>query len=109
MRILIECAPKALKAEIAAHGYDCTTVPEAGWSGKENGELLWLADSRFDVLVTLDRKLRYQQNLTGRRIALLVIRARSNRLADLQPHFASSIEALRLIKPGSIVEIGLTL
>jgi hypothetical protein len=76
MRIPIdECAPKALKAELAAHGYDCTTVQEAGWSGKENGELLALADERFDVLVTLDRKLRYQQNLTGREIALLVVRA----------------------------------
>jgi predicted nuclease of predicted toxin-antitoxin system len=95
MKILIdECAPKALQAAIAAGGHDCTTVQDAGWSGKENGELLALAGGRFDVLVTLDRKLRYQQNLTGRRIGVVVLRSRSNRLADLQPHFVACIAAL---------------
>jgi hypothetical protein len=70
MKVLIdECAPKALKIALAVSGFDCTTVQEAGWSGKENGELLALADASFDVVVTIDRNLRYQQNLTGRRIA----------------------------------------
>jgi Domain of unknown function (DUF5615) len=70
MKVLIdECAPKALKVALAASGFDCTTVQEAGWSGKENGELLALADASFDVVVTIDRNLRYQQNLTGSRIA----------------------------------------
>jgi hypothetical protein len=65
-----------LKVALAASGFDCTTVGEAGWSGKENGELLALADASFDVVV-IDRNLRYQQNLTGHRIALLIVRARS--------------------------------
>jgi len=74
MKVLIdECAPKALKVALAVSGFDCTTVQEAGWSGKENGELLALADASFDVVVTIDRNLRYQQNLTGRRIALLIV------------------------------------
>jgi predicted nuclease of predicted toxin-antitoxin system len=74
MKVLIdECVPKVLKVELAASGFDCTTVQEAGWSGKENGELLALADASFDVVVTIDRNLRYQQNLTGRRIALLIV------------------------------------
>jgi PIN like domain len=61
MRVLIdECAPKALKVALAASGFDCTTVQEAGWSGKENGELLALADASFDVVVTIDRNLRYR-------------------------------------------------
>jgi uncharacterized protein (DUF433 family) len=51
---------------LAASGFDCTTVQETGWSGKENGELLALADASFDVVVTIGRNLRYQQNLTGR-------------------------------------------
>ena len=52
MKVLIdECAPKALKVALAAGGFDCTTVQEAGWSGKENGELLILADASFDVVV----------------------------------------------------------
>jgi predicted nuclease of predicted toxin-antitoxin system len=50
MKVLIdECAPKAMKVALAASGFDCTTVQEAGWSGKENGELLALADASFDV------------------------------------------------------------
>ena len=107
MRVLIdECAPKALKEALAAGGYDCVTVQEAGWSGKENGELLALAEAGFDVVVTIDRNLRYQQNFTGRRIALLVVRARSNRVEDLQPHFAACIEALRSLQPGAVIEVG---
>ena len=107
MRILVdECAPRALKVALVAGGYDCTTVQEAGWSGKENGELLALAEASFDVLVTIDRNLRYQQNLTGRKIALLIVRARSNRVADLQPHFAACMAALRTIQPGAVAEVG---
>lgn len=54
---------------------ECLTVQEAGWSGKENGELLALAESEFDVLVSIDQNIRYQQNLTGRRIAIVILRA----------------------------------
>ena len=79
---------------------------DAGWSGKENGELMVLADASFDVVVTIDRNLRYQQNLTGRKIALLIVRARSNRVVDLEPHFPACIEALRTIQPGTVVEVG---
>jgi len=107
MKVLIdECAPKALRVALAASGFDCTTVQEAGWSGKENGELLALADASFDVVVTIDRNLRYQQNLTGRKIALLIVRARSNRVVDLEPHFPACAEALQTIQPGTVVEVG---
>ena len=107
MRVLIdECAPKTLKTELTAKGYNCMTVQEAGWSGRENGELLALAEARFEVLVTVDQNMRYQQNVTGRKIALLILRGRSNRLVDLQPHFPACIEALRSIQPGTIVEVG---
>jgi len=107
MKVLIdECAPKAMHVALVASGFDCKTVQEAGWSGKENGELLALADAKFDVLVTIDRSLRYQQNLTGRKIALLIVRGYSNRLTDLQPHFPACIEALRSIQPGTVVEVG---
>jgi len=67
MKVLIdECAPKALKVALAAGGFDCATVQHAGWSGKENGELLILADASFDVMVTIDRNLRYQHSPTDR-------------------------------------------
>jgi predicted nuclease of predicted toxin-antitoxin system len=79
MKVLIdECAPKALKQFIAANEYECLTVQEAGWCGKLNGELLDLAECEFNVLITLDTNLRYQQNLAGRKIAIVVLVARSN-------------------------------
>jgi hypothetical protein len=81
-------------------------VQEAGWSGKENGELLALAEASFDVVLTIDRNLRYQQNLAGRRIAPLIVLARSNRVVDLEPHFSACAEALRAIQPGTVVEVG---
>lgn len=109
MKVLIdECAPRALKAALVASGHDCTTVQEAGWSGKENGALLALAEATFDVVVTIDQNIQYQQNMTGRNIALLILRARSNRLVDLEPHFPACSEALRAILPGTVIEVGET-
>jgi predicted nuclease of predicted toxin-antitoxin system len=106
MRVLIdECAPKALQTALAS-GYDCLTVQEAGWSGKENGELLVLANERFEVFVTIDQNIPYQQNLAGRKIAVVILRARSNRLEDRQPLFPACVDAIRSIQPGSVVEVG---
>jgi hypothetical protein len=60
MRILIdECAPKALKQHLTGHRHECLTVQEAGWSGKQNGELLNLAEAAFDAFVTY----RYESSL----------------------------------------------
>lgn len=68
MKVLIdECAPRALCLFLSKQGHECQTVQETGWSGKQNGELLDLAEAGFDVLITLDTNLRYQQNLSGRR------------------------------------------
>jgi hypothetical protein len=77
-----------------------------GWSGKKNGDLLRLAENEFDALITIDTNLRYQQNLTGRKIAIVLLRAPSNRLAHLKSHFDACEQALRTLKPGDFVEIG---
>ena len=62
MRVLLdECLPRRLGRVLT--GCDVRTVPEAGWAGKQNGELLQLASASFDVFVTMDRNLQYQQNL----------------------------------------------
>ena len=61
------------------------TVPQAGWAGIKNGELLRLAEDGFDVFVTVDRNLGFQQNLARRRIAVVVLRAQSNRFQALLP------------------------
>ena len=107
MRILIdECAPRALKKHLINHGHECRAVQESGWSGKENGELLSLAEAAFDVLVTVDTNLRYQQNLTRRKIAIVVLQSSSNRLEHLRQHFPALVSAIEKIQPGEIVQVG---
>jgi len=74
MKVLIdECAPRALKGFLLKHGHETLTVQEAGWSGKENGGLLALAKTEFDVLVTVDTNCRHQQNLAARGLAIVVL------------------------------------
>jgi predicted nuclease of predicted toxin-antitoxin system len=107
MKVLIdECAPKALKQALALYGHVCATVQEAGWSGKVNGELLELAEAEFEAPVTVDTNIRYQQNLAGRKIAIVILRAQSNRLTHLSPHFPACAQALQSIKPGEIIYVG---
>ena len=106
MRLLLdECVPRKFKN--ALPGHDCRTVPEEGLAGRKNGELLSLAEkSGFEVFLTLDRGLEYEQNLRGRVIAVVLVRAQSNRLADLLPHSTEILRALRAIRPGDLVEVG---
>jgi predicted nuclease of predicted toxin-antitoxin system len=108
MKVLVdECAPTALKHALVALGYESFTVQEVGWSGKANGELLGLAETNFDVLVTLDTNISYQQNLAVRKISILILRSRSNRLKDLTPYFPAVATSLQLIKPGEICFVGI--
>jgi predicted nuclease of predicted toxin-antitoxin system len=107
MRILIdECAPRALKKHLVKLGHECRTVQEAGWSGKKNGELLNLAETDFDVLLTVDSNLRHQQVLTGRKIAIVVLRSSSNRLEHLRQFFPACAKAIENVKPGETVHVG---
>ncbi len=62
----------------------------------------------FEVFLTMDKGLQYQQNLTGRRVAILVVRSRSNRLRDLLPLTDDSLAALAAIQPGDVVHVGPT-
>ena len=105
MRILLdECVSRRLRRELPGH--DVRTVPDMGWSGKKNGELLALmATQGFEVLLTVDQNLRYQQNLQSAGIALIVRVAASTRLADLVPLMPSVQTALDSISPGDVVEI----
>jgi predicted nuclease of predicted toxin-antitoxin system len=70
MRILLdECVPWPMHKIL--RGHSCSTVQGQGWGGIKNGELLQLAEGEFDLFITSDQNIRYQQNLTGRRIAIL--------------------------------------
>ena len=105
MRILLdECVPRPLRRELPGH--DVRTVPEMGWSGKKNGALLPLMMSHnFDVFLTTDQNLRYQQNLRAAGMAVVVLVARTNRFADLAPLMPQVRARLQNIQPGDLVEI----
>jgi hypothetical protein len=105
MRILLdECVPRRLRRELIGH--DLRTVPEMGWSGKKNGTLLALMVAQgFEVLITVDQNLRHQQNLAMLGVAVIVLVAASNRLADLVPLMPAAQLALNSINPGDVVEI----
>jgi predicted nuclease of predicted toxin-antitoxin system len=106
MRILLdECIPRKLKNSFRSH--DCTTVPEEGLTGRKNGELLTVAQQRgSQVFLTLDRGIEYQQNLRTRSIAVILIRAKSNRLADLLPLVPEILTVLDAIRPGELHNVG---
>ena len=70
MKILLdECTPHVLKRLLT--GFQITTVQDLGWSGITNGALLELAEGQFDVLITSDQNLKYQQNLSDRQLSII--------------------------------------
>jgi hypothetical protein len=82
------------------------TVPEAGWAGKENGELLRLASRAFDVFVTIDQNLQYQQNLALASLPVIVLESRTNRFEALVPLAPKLLQALAsALEPGRVVRI----
>jgi hypothetical protein len=104
MRVLLdECVPRALRDELPGH--DVKTVTESGWIGVKNGELLRLAAERFDVLLTVDRNLEYQQNFQGAAIAVIVMHAQSNDVAALQPLMPKVLEAIPAAVRGKVTNI----
>ncbi len=104
MRILIdECLPKKLKRELV--DYIVLMVQEKGWSSMKNSELLRVAENEFDVLVTADQNIEYQQNLSLFNIAVVVLVAHNNRLETLQPLMSKLHEVLKTIQPHEVIHI----
>jgi predicted nuclease of predicted toxin-antitoxin system len=104
MKILLdECLPKRLKRALS--GYDVQTVPEAGWAGKKNGVLLKLMVNEFDVFITVDQNMEYQQALEDLPIAFIVLVAHNNKLETLQPLMAQVLLLLDTIKPGQVIDV----
>jgi predicted nuclease of predicted toxin-antitoxin system len=104
MRVLLdECVPRALREELPGH--EVKTVAEAGWAGAKNGELLQLAAREFDLLLTVDRNLEYQQNFAGVALAIIVIHAPSNDVAVLRPLMPAVLAAISESKPGMVTHI----
>jgi hypothetical protein len=108
MRVLLdECLPRKLKGHIRGHAV--TTVPEMGWAGKKNGALLQLTAQRFDVFVTIDQGIRFQQNLAallvGSTLRVVVLAAPSNRLETLLPLVPHLLQTLSDLRPGQVIRI----
>lgn len=105
MRILIdECIPRRFLRVFAE--YDAMSVPYMGWSGKKNGELLRLMlEARFDVFVTVDQNLQYQQNLHDADISILVLHGTTNGYDDLLKLVPKIHSTLEIAKPRNIYVI----
>ena len=105
MRVLLdECLSRKLKRELPGH--EVGSAPELLWARLKDAELLRPADGDFGVFVTADGRLRYQQNLTRSRLAIVVLRARSTRLATLLPLMPELRRRLLSFRAGHVLEIG---
>jgi Domain of unknown function (DUF5615) len=105
VRVLLdECVDWRLSRDILGH--DVKTARQMGWATIKNGELLALASQQFDIFVTVDRNLSFQQNLVSFSLAVIVLRARTNRLADLRVLVPDLLAAIDTAKPGFARLIG---
>ena len=98
--LLDECVDRRLARDITGH--EVVTVPDAGWASTKNGDLLAWAQKNFDAFVTVDRNLAFQQRLPDFSIAVVILRARTNRLADLRPLIPKLLEVLPNAKRGEV-------
>ena len=87
-------------------GHDVMTVPASGWAGIKNGKLLTLAATKFDVFLTTDQNIEFQQNLSALPIAILVVVAGSNRMKDIEPLTPDILKALNHLPPKSLRKVG---
>jgi predicted nuclease of predicted toxin-antitoxin system len=101
---LDECIDWRLSREIVGH--EVSTARQMGWMTIKNGELLRLAAEQFDVFVTVDRNLAFQQRIVDLPIDVIVLRAKSNRLTDLKPLVPGLLAAFGKVKRGRVVFVG---
>jgi hypothetical protein len=102
MRILFDQGtPVPLRQLLSGH--TVSTAYEMGWSEIANGDLLDAAEADFDALVTTDQNLRYQQDLAGRRLAILVLPTTS--WPKIRAHEEQVVTSINVLRPGEIVEL----
>jgi hypothetical protein len=106
MKLLLdECIDRKLAKDFIS--YKVRTVPQVGWAGVKNGQLLALAEAEFDVFITVDRNLSFQQNLPQFNIAVVVLHASSNRLADLKLLVPKILDILPTVIKGQATVVSL--
>jgi predicted nuclease of predicted toxin-antitoxin system len=86
-------------------GHEVKSVPLVGWAGLKNGALLSQAEKEFDVLLTMDSNMAHQQNLANYRIAIIALKAKTNRLADTRPLMTKVLAILSTSKAGTLIVI----
>lgn len=107
MKILLdECVPRKFKRELPG---DVSTVSQRGWASITNGRLIALAETEFDVFITVDKGIQHQQRLASASLGFIVLRARSNRLPDLLPLVPQVLQVLTTINAGDVVQVPLSL
>ncbi len=105
MKILLdECVDRRLSRDLIGH--EVITVPRRGWAGIKNGDLLALAEKEFEIFITVDRKLSAQHDLTKFGIAIVLLRASTNRLIDLRMLVPALLEKLPAASAGAVTTIG---
>ena len=106
MKVLLdECVDSRLAEHLV--GVEVVTVAARGWGGITNGKLLALAATEFDVFVTVDRNLSFQQHLPKFDIAVILLTSKSNRVDDLVALVPRLLESLPVARTGSVTAIGL--
>jgi hypothetical protein len=103
--LLDECIDRRLAWDI--EGHEVVTIPQAGWAGIQNGELLRLAQELFEVFVTVDRNLSFQQHLPQFNIAMIVLQAATNRLHDLRPLVPQLYQVIVAAPKGQVMRVRL--
>ncbi len=104
MRVLLdESLPRPLAKQIVGH--DARTVSQMKWTSLGNGALLKQAATAFDVLLTADQNIEFQQNLTTLPIAVIVFVADSNRMESLESLVPAALQALETISPRTLVRV----
>jgi predicted nuclease of predicted toxin-antitoxin system len=104
MKVLLdECLDWRLRRDLPGH--EVKTVQGMGWDGIKNGRLLALAQAEFQVFITGDRNLSFQQNLSGFSIAVLVLKAGSIRLVHTRPLMPKVLALLPSVQPGQVIVV----
>ncbi|HEX8847997.1 MAG TPA: DUF5615 family PIN-like protein [Gemmatimonadaceae bacterium] len=105
MRVLLDSnLPRTLAALLPAHRVE--SVHQRRWSDLDDGPLLDAAEAEYDAFLTADQRLRYQQNLRGRRIRIIVVRAPRTSLPVLAPLAPQILTALAEMAPGDLRIVG---
>jgi len=104
MHILLdEPVPERIGALLQGHAW--SSVRRQGWAGLQNGKLLATAAAAFDVLLTADKGMEFQQNLASLPMAIIVMRANSNRIDDLSKLVPAVLQALKSLQPKTLVKV----